>query len=247
MEMAKDDSPLIIGGIGGSGTRVVCQIALDAGFFMGANLNESLDSLDFQPFYNNWIRPFLIEKKPSLETTNKMKKVFNDCLSKHLLPKKTNTEWGIKNPRFILVMPFLFSVFPKMKFIHVVRDGRDMAFSSNQQQPKLFGDIFCGNESAGTPLYNLKYWSIINQNALNYGLPNLKNNYLIVRFEDIINNPTELIKKIFEFLGSETTKFKEIQEKIKNPSTIGRWQLRSNELSQIPKLEKDSLAKFGYF
>ena len=153
----------------------------------------------------------------------------------------------MKNPRSILILPFLYSLFPKMKFIHVVRDGRDMAFSSNQQQPTLYGDIFCGNEPAGTPLYNLKYWSVINQNALNYGLSNLKNNYLIVRFEDIINKPTELIKKIFEFLESETNKITEIQEKIKNPSTIGRWQLRSNELSHISKFEKDSLAKFGYF
>jgi len=244
MEMNKDDSPLIIGGVGGSGTRVVCQIALDAGFFMGTNLNNSLDSLDFQPIYNWWIRKFLIE--PSLVTKNKMKKTFSDCVSKHLSTKE-NVKWGMKNPRSILILPFLYSLFPKMKFIHVVRDGRDIAFSSNQQQPTLYGDIFCGNEPAGTPLYNLKYWSVINQNALNYGLSNLKKNYLIVRFEDIINKPTELIKKIFEFLGSETNKITEIQEKIKNSSTIGRWQLRSNELSQISKFEKDSLSKFGYF
>jgi len=244
LDMCNDDSPLIIGGVGGSGTRVVCQIAIDAGFFMGTNLNISLDSLDFKPIYDYWIREFLNE--PSVVNENKMKKAFTECLSKHLSTNK-NMKWGFKNPRFILILQFLHSLYPKMKFMHVIRDGRDVAFSSNQNQPKLYGDIFCGNEPAGTPLYSLKYWSIINQNALNYGLSNLKNNYLIVRFEDIISKPIESIKKILEFLGSETNKITEIQEKIKNPSTIGRWQLKSNELSQMSKFEEDSLAKFGYF
>ena len=69
----------------------------------------------------------------------------------------------------------------------------------------------------------------------------------MVRFEDIVNKPTELIKKIFRFLGNETNNISKTQEKIKTPSTIGRWKLRSNELSQLSKFEKDSLMKFGYF
>ncbi len=248
MEMNKDDSPLIIGGVGGSGTRVVCQIVMDAGFFMGTNLNKALDSSDFKPFYSYWIGKYLNEKEPSTVTKNEMKKVFSECLSKHLsLKKNVNTKWGIKNPRYILVLPFLYSLFPKMKFIHVVRDGRDMAFSSNQNQTRLYGNIFCENEAAGTPSYNLKYWSIVNQNALDFCFSNLKKNYLIVRFEDIVNKPTELIKKIFKFLDSETNRIGKTQEKIKTSSTIGRWKLRSNELPQISKFEKDSLAKFGYF
>jgi len=39
--------PIIIGALGGSGTRVVTQILIDSGIFMGDNLNNSNDNLTF--------------------------------------------------------------------------------------------------------------------------------------------------------------------------------------------------------
>ena len=38
---------MVIGGIGGSGTRVVAQVVRDAGIAIGADLNASLDNLVF--------------------------------------------------------------------------------------------------------------------------------------------------------------------------------------------------------
>ena len=39
-----------------------------------------------------------------------------------------------KNPRSMFLLPFFDSYFPALKFIHIVRDGRDMAYSKNQNQ-----------------------------------------------------------------------------------------------------------------
>ena len=40
-------SPIVIGGIGGSGTRVIADILMHAGIYLGSNLNQSLDNLLF--------------------------------------------------------------------------------------------------------------------------------------------------------------------------------------------------------
>ena len=242
--MSLNESPLIIGGVGGSGTRAVCNIVINAGYFMGKNLNKSLDSLDFQPFYNFGIRKYL-ENTDSTEIKTELKQVFLDCVSKHNT-YKNSLNWGVKNPRFILVIPFLHSIFPKMKFIHVIRDGRDMAFSNNQNQTRLYGDLFVKDLQKENPLYNLRYWSIVNKSAFDYGMSELRENYLLVRFEDILEKPKEMTRKIFKFLGSTAIDYSKIISEIASPPTIGRWKLHQEELSEMSQFEKNILEKFDY-
>ena len=49
------------------------------------------------------------------------------------LPRSA-TAWGWKEPRSIYLVPFLDAAMPSLRFLHFVRDGRDMAFSENQNQ-----------------------------------------------------------------------------------------------------------------
>ncbi len=243
--MNLDDSPLFVGGVGGSGTRVVCSMAIDAGYFMGGNLNDSLDSLDFQPFYDDNIRKYL-EQKHSLDFQTELKQIFLECVLKnnaHI----NSPNWGAKNPRFILVLPFLFSLYPNMKFIHVIRDGRDMAFSTNQNQPRLYGDIFVKDLLPTDPLFNLRYWCIVNQSALEYCESNLRDNYFRVRYEDILEKSEETTKKIYEFLDSSITDYSKTLSNIKPPTTVGRWKLHQEKFSKMTQYEKNILEKFGYF
>jgi hypothetical protein len=46
-----DAAPVVIGGVGGSGTRVFAQLLQDLGFDMGSDLNESLDDLGFTALF----------------------------------------------------------------------------------------------------------------------------------------------------------------------------------------------------
>ncbi len=50
--MVKKQSIIAIGGLGGSGTRVVSQILQRAGLFFGNNQNNALDTLAFNLFFN---------------------------------------------------------------------------------------------------------------------------------------------------------------------------------------------------
>ncbi len=58
--------PLVIGGKGGSGTRVFARVAICAGVSMGTNLNESLDAMCFVRFYDLWINRYLVRSSAPL-------------------------------------------------------------------------------------------------------------------------------------------------------------------------------------
>lgn len=49
--VVSDAAPVVVGGIGGSGTRVFAQLLRDLGFDMGSDLNESLDDLGFTALF----------------------------------------------------------------------------------------------------------------------------------------------------------------------------------------------------
>lgn len=46
--------------------------------------------------------------------------------------------WAFKKPDLLNLLPFLLAAFPHMKILHVVRDGRDMAFSKNHAPLKKY-------------------------------------------------------------------------------------------------------------
>ncbi len=54
--MLSEAAPVVVGGIGGSGTRVIAQLLQSLDFDMGSDLNESLDDLGFTALF----------KRPSL-------------------------------------------------------------------------------------------------------------------------------------------------------------------------------------
>ena len=131
--------PLVIGATGGSGTRVVARIARHAGYNLGRNLNSAEDALEFYSFHDKWINRFVSSERrgatlPKSET-EKMEAEFHSALDRHY-PAALRGEklWGWKAPRSIYLLPFLEAKLPALKFIHVLRDGRDMALSPNQNQ-----------------------------------------------------------------------------------------------------------------
>ena len=243
------DNPVLVGGLGGSGTRIVCQILIDGGYYMGANLNSYNDSLDFVPFYEKWTNFYLQQRKTMTDRSFKqMIEDFQKGLSNHLKMFSPNTvNWGMKNPRSILLLPFFFSQFSNMRFIHVVRDGRDMIFSKNKNQLNKHGKVLLKKENFDD-YDNLSLWSKINQNARDYCEKKIKENYLIIKFEDLCNGPGQNIKKIFNFAGILNNNTNEIEKRITRPPTLGRWKKNEDQvLKKMTTFDKTTLKRFGYF
>lgn len=248
-------APLVIGATGGSGTRVLARLAQRAGYNLGVKLNSAEDAMPFSPFHDAWINRFVKAELSGVSLSPdelaQMKKYFQSALSEHLSGAAVQqSRWGWKAPRTIYLLPFIHDQLPDFKFIHLVRDGRDMAFSKNQNQLRKHGRAvlrwrerwFCVR-----PLRSILLWERVNLMAATYGETHFKNNYLRVRFEDLCGSPDETIGLIMNFLAAEIDIRSATREEISRPSSIGRWGRRPPELvGRLEEAAAVSLRKFGY-
>jgi len=243
--------PNVIGATGGSGTRVVARIVRDGGMFIGSNLNAYEDALPFGEYSDRWINEFVAAAgAPAPEDLLvPMRADLDSLVRSHLadLPSSA-AAWGWKEPRSIYYLPFLDAAMPSLRFVHFVRDGRDMAFSENQNQLVKHGDAVLGDDlrKAKKPVRSIAVWSRVNEAAADYGEQRLGDRYLRVRFEDLCTNPLETVRSITEFFGLDSDT-EEAAVAVRPPDTIGRWQLRRKGIvDDLHRTAEPALARFGY-
>ena len=99
--------------------------------------------------------------------------------------RPTGRPWGWKEPRSVYLLPFLAAELPGLRFLHVVRDGRDMAFSENQVQLRKHGDAVLGASDEPEALRSIALWREVNLRAADFGERELGDRYLRIRFEDL--------------------------------------------------------------
>jgi len=167
-------SPVAIGGIGGSGTRVVAEILKRCGFYMGSDLNHSNDNLWFTLLLKraSWFirksagdesdihRGITLFHKAMLgqsysardlafllQATLDIAAHGHDHIqsgkgwwafqrAQNILKARGGSAatWGWKEPNTHIFIQYLEHHFHHMKYIHLIRNGLDMAFSQNQAQ-----------------------------------------------------------------------------------------------------------------
>ncbi|WP_411768229.1 sulfotransferase family protein [Winogradskyella sp. A3E31] len=110
--------------------------------------------------------------------------------------------WGDKNNYYIKHIDLIKQLYPHTKYIHLVRDGRDVAVS-------YFKLKKIKTESPYKPVLHSKIddiareWDYNNQNILN-SLSTIKNeNKLTVLYEDLVSNLEQECIRLSKFLGVE--------------------------------------------
>jgi len=247
--------PIVIGGLGGSGTRVVARIVRRAGYFLGTNVTGAEDAVEFWEFYDRWINRYLLREDCPLsrEERRLMERDWAACAARHrLVIPSHDSLWGWKNPRSVLLLEFLHEQYPEMKFIHVLRDGRDMAFSATaQDQVRQHGPAILGGNlvDAAIAAKTAACWAKINLDAAAYGELHMGGQYFIVTFEKLCAESRESIEGICDFLGvAINDAVQTATELITQPASLGRWNTcaDANLLREIQFHAKDALQKFGY-
>ena len=247
-------SPLIIGATGGSGTRVVARIAQRAGYNLGTYLNEANDALAFRPFHDRWINRFLEAENRNANLAgpelDRIARDFQVALARHGQLGGAGSHWGWKAPRSIYLLPFFHAQFPGLKFIHVVRDGRDMAFSKNQNQLRKHGARVLSRDERWFnrgPVRSILLWAKVNLHAAEFGETQLRQKYLTIRFEDLCGEPVETTSRILRFLDADLDSESIAQAEIAAPLSIGRWRGQPKALvSKMTEAGQVALRKFGY-
>ena len=163
-----------------------------AGIDIGTNLNESLDAMSFERFLDLWINRYLVRSIAPLSPQERgsMSQQLDKCVEEHRSTNPMADRWGFKNPRNMFLLPFLDEEFPEMKFIHVMRDGRAMAFSPNQNQLRLHGHALLGDLESrlSPPEAAILMWSAANLQVADYG-ERMGGCYLRISSKSSASNP----------------------------------------------------------
>jgi hypothetical protein len=247
MEARSD--PLVIGAIGGSGTRVFSKICRHTGVFMGGHVDQQEDSQPLSRFYCEFASEYLAANGRLDDRQREQTSAFlADRLREHLegLPAPDHPS-GIKNSRSILMLPFWHERFPAMRFLHVIRNGLDMAYSEQQNQIRRHGDAILGRDiDRPGPERAMLWWARVNGAAADYGEAKLGDRYLRVRLEDLCAAPKRTVRSLFAFVQSEGPMKAAVRE-VTTPQTLGRWRERpQSEVVQLTALGEAALKRFGY-
>jgi Sulfotransferase family len=236
------DSPLVIGGLGGSGTRPVARIIARTGRYMGANLNPPHDAMDMAEF--DWRHGLEYLRSGD---TEELRRDFEAALSAHLEPMQdAERGWGWKHPHSYLMIDFLAKRFDRLRFVHVVRDGFDMAFSSNQNQLRHYGLHVLGPGDDDDPVRRIRFWAWANCRAADEGESLLGDRYHRMRFEDLCDAPAATADHLLRFAQAPADLPAPLEE-VTAPPSLGRG--RKEHADYIDELEAaagDALKRFGY-
>ncbi|MFL5821474.1 MAG: sulfotransferase [Solirubrobacteraceae bacterium] len=241
--------PLVIGAVGGSGTRVFSRIARRAGVFMGEHVDAQEDSVPVSRFYGEFASEYLaadgrLDSRRRAELSQRLAELVAEHLDGLSGPDQP---WGVKNPRSLLMLPFWHERFVQMRFLHVVRSGLDMAYSATDNQIRRHGEAVLGTGmSLPRPERAMLWWSRVNTAAADYGEANLGRRYLRVRLEDLCERPEETVRRLFEFIGAEGGTAEAVAEVVP-PATLGRWRQRpADEIARLVSVGGEALGRFGY-
>lgn len=163
--------------------------------------------------------------------------------------------WGDKTPRHINELPLLSEGYPKAKFIHVIRDGRDVAISIHKA-----GWIGNLTEIA-------EYWCEQVRAGKSYGAVLGNDRYYEIRYEDLVLRPEEELTRLCRWLkidfspemleyhhGAKNKIHYEhkslftLNQKPLDPSRIYAWRhtLTDAEVADIEIIQGELLEDLGY-
>lgn len=249
-----------VGGVGGSGTRLVAHLMMELGYYLGSDLNESLDTLWFTLLFK---RPEILAA-PGDEiafltasllqgltgtvnvTPEQVRRIWDLASqdrdqhpaswlaerAESLLAQSTSSpdrrRMGWKEPNTHLVMDRLPLLLPQMRYIHVMRNGLDMAYSRNQNQLRLWGRYLVGPDCQDNPRYALKYWCRAHRRILRLCRP-LGGRFMLLNYDALCASPEFRIRELLEFLGCEPSPQDSARliDLVQKPESVGRFKQQS--------------------
>jgi hypothetical protein len=103
---------------------------------------------------------------------------------------KGKDQWGDKTPRYVEHIPFLAALFPTARFIHLVRDGRDVALS--------YADVSFGPKTISSSAH---LWAKRVSAGIREGRALGPERYIEVRYEKLVEDPERELQEVCGFLG----------------------------------------------
>lgn len=235
--------PLVITGTGGSGTRVVARIAMKAGWHLGQKRNPQEDNLRIAKVENDPIGTRFLENGGPTEDqlTHYLKVVERERFGQD--------QWGWKHAQTMYFVPWLHEEYPDtLRILHVIRDGRDMAYARNVFE-HWFGPLYMSEMEraiAPRPVRNAKLWWRSNVRLTEFAEAKFPGRYHQVRLEDLCENTEAVVTGLFDSLRA-TEGTGPAVGLVETPDTFGRWKDKpEDERNAVEQAAMPGLERYGY-
>jgi hypothetical protein len=159
--------------------------------------------------------------------------------------------WGWKAPNSHVMMYRLHQSYPEMKYIMVIRNGLDMAFSDNKNQLELWGPVLFRPEElsqprwSSSPRLSLKYWRIVHERVLKEGAK-MGNQFFLLNYDKLCEDPSTTMTALLDFLGCnpDPVLVSQLAGLIRKSEGIGRF--RNEDMSQFDPEDVEYVKRLGF-
>lgn len=149
--------------------------------------------------------------------------------------------WINKTPIYVSLLPALRTFFPDLKFIHCLRDGRDVACS-----------VMTRAWGPDNPADAAVWWQEIVERGQQFGAE-WPDQYRDVRYEDLVTDPATALGRIFDWLGEDRAEDEVVSRYASgeiqlDPARLYGWResLSSDDQAAFRETAGPLLEKLGY-
>ncbi|MDN2583424.1 sulfotransferase [Aquibium sp. ELW1220] len=200
-----------------SGSRLLARLVMAGGVWLGDRRNESEDSADILRLVEPLVeRHFPDFSRLFSQGDEEISALARDVLTGHLRGRPDGAPWGWKLCETGYALPLLLRIFPRAQVVHLLRDGRDVAFCDHVAPESAFWKkVFFGTDRIRrwnglkltyhtylrhSHVFNAQHWvnsvSVGRRHGAMAGA-----NYHEIRYEHIVADPVGAMRGLFDRLG----------------------------------------------
>lgn len=146
--------------------------------------------------------------------------------------------WGDKTPHYLGDAEILLELFPDAKFVHIVRDGRDVALSLLQKPWGPNNIVSCA-----------EYWRRLNSKEKELQEIRKTAGLYSLSYEELLENPLEMTQRLYGFLGEQlpATQLSQLTKHTKTDNKE-KWRTEMNpkQLRRFEAIAGGKLKELGY-
>jgi hypothetical protein len=254
------DTAVVFTGRGGSGTRLLSQLADEVGVFLGNAINRSGDSIEWVDLVYRLAIAAAVS--PELPTGTRFRETIRAEAARILAAAGVPGPplWGLKLPEAMLILPLLVDAFPRARVVHMTRHPIASALRRTHMTSRLNNAIggatlpnayrYVNRDVAAIRrdepyLHNACTWNYQVRRVVEYGRASLgPERYLELRYEDVCADPAAGIARLRGFLGAPSGG-RAGSVKV-DPSRMGDWNPGDPRVATIWSICGEAAAMLGY-